>query len=109
MRDLVFQLRDVLTGSTLDIQNVGHFLRSGWELKRDLASSISNDRIEQLCEKALGAGAIGGKLCGAGGGGFLLFVVPKAHQAAVQRALADLTQVEIKPESHGSQIILVER
>jgi D-glycero-alpha-D-manno-heptose-7-phosphate kinase len=83
-------------------------LDEGWQLKRQLASTITNDTIDASYRRARQAGALGGKLCGAGGGGFLLFVVPLPNQDAVRQALAELREVPIGPEAHGSHILLVE-
>jgi D-glycero-alpha-D-manno-heptose-7-phosphate kinase len=75
-------------------------------LKRDLASSITNPLIDGWYQRAIDAGAVGGKLCGAGGGGFLLFVVEPDSQHRVREALSDLMEVPIDHEVHGSQIIV---
>ena len=85
---------------------VGRILDEGWQLKRGLASTITNDAIDAWYGRAPEAGAIGGKLCGAGGGGFLLFVVAPERQEAVRQALDDLIEVPVGYEVHGSRVLL---
>jgi D-glycero-alpha-D-manno-heptose-7-phosphate kinase len=96
----------ILMRRKLDIEAFGRMLDEGWRIKRSLASTISNSRIDQWYDAACAAGAFGGKLCGAGGGGFLLFVVPRDRQAAVRTALSDLREVPIAFEPVGSRLIL---
>ena len=91
----------------LDIGIFGRALDEGWQLKRSLASTISNDAIDSWYQKARNAGAIGGKICGAGGGGFLLFVTPPTDQDAVRRALGELQELPFKYEPQGSLRLLV--
>lgn len=93
--------------NNLDIENFGRTLDEGWQLKRLLASTITNDSIDTWYEAALAAGAIGGKICGAGGGGFLLFVTPTGHRENVRQALGDLKRLYIKYEPRGSIRLLV--
>jgi D-glycero-alpha-D-manno-heptose-7-phosphate kinase len=106
MRAQVDELQGVLHRGELDITELGRILDAGWRLKHDLASGISNDRIDRFYERALSAGALGGKLCGAGGGGFLLFVAEPVRHAAVRAALADLSELPLVPEVHGSHLVL---
>jgi D-glycero-alpha-D-manno-heptose-7-phosphate kinase len=94
-----------LTNSRID--EIGTVLRDGWELKKSLASGISDPDIDKLYEKALRAGAVGGKLTGAGGGGFLTLFVPPERQSEVRGALPDLKEIEFKIEPQGSKIIYV--
>jgi D-glycero-alpha-D-manno-heptose-7-phosphate kinase len=86
----------------------GRTLDDGWQLKRELASTITTTQIDHWYQAALEAGAVGGKLCGAGGGGFLLFIVPPQRHEAVRAKLSDLCEVPVEPEVHGSQILFVE-
>ena len=76
-------------------------------LKKKLASGISSTEIDHYYEKAIQAGAVGGKLLGAGGGGFLLFYCEKENQNAVRKALADLKETPFNFEPQGSKIIYV--
>jgi D-glycero-alpha-D-manno-heptose-7-phosphate kinase len=105
MRDQVDALDAVLSGPHIDVREVGAVLHDGWLMKRELASAISNMRIDDWYQRAMAAGAEGGKLCGAGGGGFLLFVVRPERQAAVRAALSDLMELPVAQETHGSIIV----
>ncbi|MGH8642147.1 MAG: kinase [Burkholderiales bacterium] len=88
-----------------DLAPFGRLLHEGWKLKRGLSPKISTSYVDQIYEAGLAAGAIGGKLIGAGGGGFvLLFVQPEKHPAVMQR-LRKLVHVPIKFEFSGSRII----
>ena len=94
--------------ATATSKRFGLILNDGWQLKRSLASTITNGQIDNWYQRGLDAGAIGGKLCGAGGGGFLLFIVPPERHQQVRQALPDLREVPVGPEVHGSQILLVD-
>jgi D-glycero-alpha-D-manno-heptose-7-phosphate kinase len=107
MRDHAVELRALMSnGRATDPEQVGRILHDGWQLKRGLASTISNDQIDMWYERAIAAGASGGKLCGAGGGGCTLFVVPPERQDAVRAALSDLIEVAVGYEVHGSRVLL---
>ena len=84
----------------------GQVLDETWRLKRQLARSITNERIDRWYQRAKDAGAVGGKICGAGGGGFLLLVMAPERREAVRRALADMTELPIRYEAHGSRVLL---
>ena len=86
---------------------VGYLLNRAWQLKRSLCDSISNPMLDTIYERAIAAGALGGKILGAGGGGYFLFYVPKEKQGTVTATLADLglLQLEFHFEQTGSQII----
>jgi D-glycero-alpha-D-manno-heptose-7-phosphate kinase len=108
MRDLALELaRELGNGGDPDL--LGRFLHENWELKRTLASNVSTSRIDRWYRRAQKAGALGGKLLGAGGGGFLLFYVPRERQDAVRRALSELRELPIRLESEGSRIIHIAR
>ena len=89
------------------LREVGHLLHRAWQLKRSLCESISNPELDTIYERAVTAGALGGKILGAGGGGYFLFYVPKEKQQAVAAALSalGLTQSAFRFEPKGSQII----
>jgi D-glycero-alpha-D-manno-heptose-7-phosphate kinase len=108
MREHANQLQALFGNGYFDLQEFGRILDESWQLKRQLASTVTTDQIDAWYHLARKAGAFGGKLCGAGGGGFLLFVVPLERQAAVRQALRDLREVSVEPEAHGSQILLAE-
>ncbi len=99
--ELKLQLRH-----TFDALSFGGVLDETWRLKRRLAPGISSDQIDSWYDTARRAGAIGGKIAGAGGGGFLLLVVPPSRRAAVCRALPDLTEVPVGFESSGTRILM---
>ena len=105
MLALVDDAQRVLTDTYADLDDFGRLLDASWRLKRQTGSKISTDSIDMLYEKALSAGAVGGKLLGAGGGGFLLFYVPEERQPAVLHALSGLMHVPFRFENDGTQII----
>lgn len=91
--------------SRKDLVGFGELLHQGWELKRGLSSKISSSWIDELYSRARAAGAVGGKLLGAGGGGFLLLLVEPEKQAAVRFALSDVREANFNFEHNGSQVI----
>lgn len=88
MRNQANDIKDALCSGDMSVKKFGEFLHSGWMMKKQLAKSISLDWIDELYETALQAGAFGGKIAGAGGGGFLLIVSPPENQSAVRSALS---------------------
>jgi D-glycero-alpha-D-manno-heptose-7-phosphate kinase len=105
MVDLAYEMRDVLAGEDLD--GFGRLLHRGWEMKRSLGG-ISYARIDDCYERARAAGAIGGKLAGAGGGGFLVLYCPPNRQAAVCDALSDLKRVDFQFDRAGARVAFAE-
>jgi len=95
----------ILKDPSINIAEFGKLLHESWQLKKSLTDKISTPEIDAIYEKALQAGAVGGKLLGAGGGGFMLFFIPLKKQAAVKEELKDLLEVKCKFEKEGSQII----
>jgi D-glycero-alpha-D-manno-heptose-7-phosphate kinase len=108
MKDLVDESISVLN-SGHDIRGFGELLNEAWQAKRSLSSSVSNPDVDELFELAMSAGALGGKLTGAGGGGFLLLFVPPEDQERVRARLNKLIHVPIKFEFLGSQVIFFDR
>ena len=108
MREHAYRLQKLLSNGHCDLQAFGCLLDQGWHLKRQLASTITTMEIDTWYGQAKQAGAFGGKLCGAGGGGVLIFVVPSGRQGAVRRALSSLREVNVGPEAHGSQVLFLE-
>lgn len=108
MRDMAQRCRDILL-SGFEPRAFGALLDEGWRLKRSLSSTITNGRIDLWYERALEAGAYGGKLAGAGGGGFLYLVVPPDRRASIRQALGELTEVKIGYEPYGSRMLSVVR
>ena len=104
MDKMVVQAITILN-SRQDIQNFGQLLHESWSLKRSLSSSVSTSDIDDLYATAQSAGAIGGKILGAGGGGFLLLFVPPSRQAAIIKKFHKLIRVPFRFEHDGSQII----
>lgn len=104
MLSLVDTAQDILT-SKENLNEFGRLLNHTWELKRGISNKISTDAIDVLYANALQAGALGGKLLGAGGGGFLLFYVEKEYQPAVRKAMDKLLYVPFAFEEGGTQVI----
>jgi D-glycero-alpha-D-manno-heptose-7-phosphate kinase len=107
MKDLVEESIDVLTTGQ-DLTAFGHLLDEAWQMKRSLSTQVSNPEVDELYAQARAAGAVGGKLTGAGGGGFLLLFVPPDRQPAVLQAFSSLIHVPFQFESQGSQIVFYE-
>ena len=104
MKNLVYQFEEALHNG--DIQGLASLLTDGWNMKRTLAQGITDNNLDKIFYKGLEAGAYGGKLCGAGGGGHFLFIVPEQYRADVKEALSPYcTHVPIKFEKKGSQLI----
>lgn len=91
-----------------DFDDIGRLLHQSWQLKRDLAASVSNRGLDEIYDAGMAAGALGGKLLGAGGGGFMLFYVPPARQGDVRKALSKLIEVKVNIDSSGSRIVVYE-
>lgn len=104
IHELVEEGLNVLNGSQ-DIVEFGKLIHETWQVKRELGKKISNPHVDEIYEAALGAGAVGGKLLGAGAGGFMLLFVPPSLQGRVQERLDTLIHVPFRFESSGSQII----
>lgn len=105
MYDLVNDAEAVLTDKSQDLDDFGRLLDVTWKLKKGTSSAISTGSIDELYEKGLSAGALGGKLLGAGGGGFLVFYVQPEKQSAVREAMKDLMYIPFKFENGGTRVI----
>jgi D-glycero-alpha-D-manno-heptose-7-phosphate kinase len=103
MKKMAYIARDELKAGNLDI--IGELLHESWQLKKQLASGISNNMIDAMYEEALQAGAIGGKITGAGGGGFLLLYVPYHKRESVRSVMGSLQELPIQLEPDGSKVI----
>jgi len=103
MRDQAEDLRERLEAG--DLAALGLALARGWELKKRLSNRITCDDLDELYARARAAGAVGGKIAGAGGGGFLLLYCEPAQQARVRQALSGLWELEFGLERDGSKII----
>ncbi|MBE6818397.1 MAG: kinase [Ruminococcaceae bacterium] len=104
MKQMVRQGEVYLEKGELD--DFGRLLDESWQMKKTLAQGISGSQIDEIYSKAMANGALGGKLLGAGGGGFLLLYVPKHRQPQVKKALADLEFSPFHFENSGSSIII---
>ncbi|HEY2810006.1 MAG TPA: hypothetical protein VGJ00_01245 [Rhabdochlamydiaceae bacterium] len=106
MYRMVQESLDILQNEREDLASFGELLHESWQLKRSLSEKISSPQINEIYERGMQAGALGGKLLGAGGGGFMLFFVPPYKQATVKQALNDLLHVPFRFENSGSKIIV---
>jgi D-glycero-alpha-D-manno-heptose-7-phosphate kinase len=106
IRQMVDAAIEILSSPSTDLVEFGKLLHESWLLKRQLSDRVSNGMIDGVYEAALRAGAVGGKLLGAGGGGFLLLFVSPAQHARVAEALGHLINVPLRFESSGSRIVL---
>lgn len=105
MYALVDEAEAVLTDKSKSLSEFGRLLNHTWELKRGISSSISTDSIDSLYKKAMEAGALGGKLLGAGGGGFLLFFAEPDARASVMKAMDELLHVPFEFENNGTGVV----
>lgn len=105
MTRLAFQLKNSLTGGNLE--DFGRILDEGWRLKKQMASGISSDSIDSYYQRGIDAGALGGKVLGAGGGGFLLFCCQPEKQDALRKGLSDLRELPFRFDRSGSQVVFV--
>lgn len=105
MYELVDEAETVLTDKNKNLDDFGRLLDITWRLKKGTGVAISTGSIDELYEKGIAAGALGGKLLGAGGGGFLLFYVQPDKQHAVKEAMKDLMYIPFKFEEGGTRVI----
>jgi len=87
------------------LEQFGEILDFGWELKKQMASGITNEKIDEIYKRAVDAGADGGKITGSGGGGFLLLYCPLEDQDRVRKALSDLRELPFNLETQGTSVI----
>lgn len=105
MLALVDEAEKVLTNKDTNLNEFGRLLNHTWKLKRQTGAAVSTNSIDVLYEKGMKAGALGGKLLGAGGGGFLVFYVEPEYQAEVKEAMSDLLYVPFRFENGGTKVI----
>ncbi|MBF0460618.1 MAG: kinase [Magnetococcales bacterium] len=105
MMELVEEAMTILLGERDSLDDFGRLLHEQWLIKREMTHLISNERIDAIYAAGLRAGALGGKLLGAGGGGFMLFFVRPEHQQAMREALKDFLYVPFRFDDLGSQIV----
>lgn len=105
---LVDEAEKILVDKNANLDDFGRLLDYSWKLKRGISNGISTSEIDEQYDRAIKAGALGGKLLGAGGGGFLLFYVPSEKQKNVRAALSNQLYVPFKFENEGTKIIFYE-
>jgi D-glycero-alpha-D-manno-heptose-7-phosphate kinase len=108
MRQMVQLAQDLKTElQRNNVEAFGQIIHQGWELKRSITAEISSNEIDRWYAAARGAGAVGGKLLGAGSGGFLMFYAPREAHPAIEQALKELRKIPVNFEPQGSRIIFV--
>lgn len=105
MYELVDEAERVLVNKDRDLDDFGRLLDTTWRLKKGTGSVVSTTSIDELYEKGISAGALGGKLLGAGGGGFLIFYVQPNKKEAVRNAMSDLMYIPFEFEDGGTRVI----
>ena len=105
MYELVDEAEKVLTNKNTDINDFGRLLDHTWKLKRQTGAAVSTNSIDALYDKGIKAGALGGKLLGAGGGGFMVFYVEPEYQKQVKEAMSELLYVPFEFENGGTRVI----
>lgn len=105
MLKLVDKTEDILTNESLDLDDFGRLLDQTWRLKKRTGGAVSTNDIDLFYDKGIQAGALGGKLLGAGGGGFLVFYVQPQYQSKLREAMKDLMYIPFKFEDGGTQVI----
>jgi len=106
MREMVDLAIDILQDEKIDIEEFGRLLDQNWRYKRSLSAKVSTPEIDEIYVKAIKAGALGGKLLGAGSGGFMLLFAKPEKQEAVRQALCDLVHVPFSFDDSGSRVVL---
>ncbi len=105
MYAMVDEAEEILTDVNRDLDDFGRLLDKTWRLKRETGKAVTTDAIDKYYQRGIEAGALGGKLLGAGGGGFLLFYVQPTKQVAVKNAMKDLMYIPFEFENNGAEII----
>jgi D-glycero-alpha-D-manno-heptose-7-phosphate kinase len=108
MLKMVAEGESIITNGCRPLEDFGRLLNESWQVKRTLTQSITNSRIDEIYETGLSAGALGGKLLGAGGGGFMLFFVPPERRQALRARLRNLLCIPICLWDRGSQVVVYE-
>lgn len=108
MLQLVDEGENILANANRSLGEFGHLLHEGWKLKKTLSQKITNTNIDDIYETGLRAGALGGKLLGAGGGGFMLFFVPPERRQELRHSLKRLLCIPMAFSSRGSHVVVYE-
>ncbi|HEU5338099.1 MAG TPA: hypothetical protein VFU39_02325, partial [Sulfuricaulis sp.] len=106
MEEMVGEALTILNGRDDSLDDFGRLLDQAWKYKKSLSDKVSNSTIDQIYQEAVNVGALGGKILGAGGGGFILFYVRPENQSAVKARLHNLIHVPFRFENTGSRIVL---
>ena len=106
LHDMVDEGSKILSNVNIPLEEFGKMLDRTWRNKRSLSNMITNTKIDDIYNAAIKAGALGGKILGAGGGGFVLFFVKPEHQEKVKKALSNFTYVPFKFENTGSKVVV---
>lgn len=109
MLRLVDEAESIVVNESRSLREFGHLLHDSWQIKRTLTQKISSPEIDAIYDAGLEAGALGGKLLGAGGGGFMLFFVPPEKRAALRQRLKRLLCVPFKFSTKGSEVVVYEQ
>jgi len=108
MVDMIAEAESILQNANAPFADIGQLLHDSWMLKKELAKEICPPAVEEIYQAALDAGATGGKLLGAGGGGFMLFYAEPEAQPKIREALGNLTEVHFDIDHAGSKIVIYE-
>ena len=108
MLEMVDDAEEILTSPSRPIDDFGRLLHEGWQIKRTLTRQITNSKIDDIYDAGMRAGALGGKLLGAGGGGFMLFFVPPERREALRKRLDSLLCIPFKFAAKGSHVVVYE-
>ncbi len=106
MMQMVTDAESLLIDESRDLHEFGSMLQEAWEYKKSLSTGVTTTAIDDIYNRAIAAGAIGGKILGAGGGGFMLFFVSPENQPAVRKALNGFIEVPFQFEQEGSRVVL---
>lgn len=105
IKDLTFEAKEIILDKKRSLDEFGKLLNEQWILKRNLTNKITNNNIDEIYEAGIKSGALGGKLLGAGGGGFMLFYAHKKNHKKIKEKLKNKLFVPFRFENTGSQII----
>ncbi len=108
MHEMVDEAEAILTNPSGSLDEFGHLLHESWQLKRTLTGNITNNNLDEIYEVGRSAGALGGKLLGAGGGGFMLFFVPPERRQTLRKRLKNLLCVPFGFSNRGSHVVVYE-
>ena len=108
MRQMAEEARDILQSPGRPVRDIGCLLREAWQIKKELAEGVSTPAVDEIHECAMRAGALGAKLLGAGGGGFMLILAEPSAHTAIREALKSLIEVSFTTGSMGSKIVVYE-